>query len=189
MSSWVDDKERYEQMARAIDPAIRLTTKDGWFWKVIAWILFIITFGQFKRERFLEDFATTIGPIQAYPRSYSSIYEGTLVHEGRHTKQARWFGLGIHPWVGLPFMAIAYLLLPIPAGLAYLRYRLELDADRAKWKWMMESGYSADQVLDRAQRFAETVSSSAYAWAWPKPWAVKGFLREANKVVSEYETA
>lgn len=184
--SWVDDKERYEQIAKTIDPAVRLTTKDGWFWKAIAWILFVVTFGQFKRERFLEDFATTIGPIQAYPRSYPRLYEGTVVHESRHVRQFRWFGLGLHPWVGLPLMALSYLLLPLPLGLAYLRYALELDADRAKWKWMLERGEDPQSVLDRAESFAETVSGSAYGWAWPRPWALRGFRKAAEKTIGNH---
>lgn len=183
--SWVNDKERYQAIARKIDSSVRLTTKDGWIWKAIAWILFIVTFGKFKRERFLENFATTLGPVQAYPRSWPALREGTLVHESRHTHQARWFGLGIHPWVGLPLMGLFYLLLPLPLGLAYFRYRLELDADRAKWKFWLAGGRTPDEVRARAKKFAETITGVAYAWSWPRKWAVRGFLKAAEKVIEE----
>lgn len=183
--SWVKDKERYQAIARKIDSSVKLTTKDGWIWKAIAWFLFIITFGRFKRKRFLENFATTLGPIQAYPRSWPRLREGTLVHESRHTRQARWFGFGIHPWVGLPLMGLFYLLLPLPVGLAYFRYRLELDADRAKWKFWLSVGKKPDLIRRRAREFAETITSAAYAWSWPRGLVVKGFLKAAEKVISE----
>jgi len=181
--SWINDKERYQGIANSIDPSVKLMTKDGWIWKAIAWCLFIITFGVFKRKRFLEHFATTLGPIQAYPRNWPYLTEGIIVHESRHTRQARWFGFGLHPWIGLPIMALAYLLIPLPLGFAYLRYKLELDADRATWKFWIAQGRTPDEIRKRATRFAQIVASSAYGWAWPKKWVIKGFLEAAERVI------
>lgn len=184
---WTSDKERLEELAHDIDPAIRLTTKNGWFWKAIAWILFIITFGRFKREMFLEEFATTIGPIQAYPEAWSAAQvEGALPHEGRHTRQARAFGLFLHPWVGLPPMAVAYLLLPLPMGFAVCRAWLELDADRCRWRVMLAQGAEPDHVRERAASFAETVSGAAYAWSMPAADIKAWFLGEAEKVIADH---
>jgi len=186
--SWVDNKDHYDQITRSIDPAIRLTTKDGWIWKTIAWILFIVTFGKFKREEFLTHYATTLGPMQAYPVEWPSLNEGMLVHEGRHTKQARWFGLGIHPWAGLPFMAVAYVLLFFPIGLALFRYLLELDADKAKWRYMLETGQGdEDYIRRRAMDFAEKVSGAPYGWSWPRKWVVSGFMAAAEKIITEHK--
>lgn len=184
--SWVDDIERYRALAVSQDPAARLTTKDGWFWRALAWVLLLLSFGTFSRRRFLTEFATTIGPIQAYPREWGSIRESTVVHEGRHVRQARWFGLGIHPWVGLPVMALVYLLLPLPVLLAYGRYRLELDASVAEWRYALSHGKaSPTAVMLDASDFAETVSSSAYLWAWPESWTRRGFRRAAEAVLRE----
>ena len=184
--SWVDKKEEYEKIIHSIDKSIILTTKDHWFWKVISWVLFIITFGKFSREMFLKRFATTIGPIQAYPKEYPYLSKAILVHESRHTRQARWFGLGIHPWVGLPFMMIAYLFLIFPIGLAPFRYLLELDADKASWKYLLKNKIvDEDYILKRAKAFAEKVSGAPYAWAWPKKYVRNGFMKAAKKVISE----
>ena len=185
--SWTKDKERLEKLARDIDPAVRLTTKNGWVWKAIAWILFVITFGQFKRETYLERFATTLGPIQGYPESWRvASVENTLIHESRHTQQARAFGLFIHPWVGLPLMFLTYILLPLPLGLAVFRAWLELDADRYRWRILLMKGADPDDIRERAESFANTVSSAAYAWSLPASWTRKWFLKEAEKAIAAH---
>lgn len=184
--TWVDKKEQYEEIVNGIDGSIKLTTKDGWFWKFISWVLVIVTFGKFTRKMFLTQYATTIGPIQAYPKEFPSLSEAILVHESRHTKQARWFGLGIHPWIGLPFMAIAYVFLFFPIGLALFRYLLELDADKASWKYLLKNKMvSDDYIRVRANRFAEKIAGSPYALAWPKKFVVKGFKKAAEKIIKE----
>lgn len=184
--SWTDDKESLEALAHDIDPAVCLTTKNGWLWKAVATILFILSFGKFKRERFLESFATTFGPLQAYPESWSaSQVSHTLVHESRHTRQARAFGFGIHPWVGLPLMFLTYCLLPLPIGLAVFRVWLELDADRYRWRVLLRAGIPASYIRQRAREFAETVSSAAYMWSLPASWTVKWFEQEAEKAIAE----
>lgn len=187
--SWTEKRDRYQSLARTIDPSVIITTKDHWFWSALAWALCIITLGLGMRpRRFLEDFATTIGPVQAYPRQWKNLREAIIVHESQHTRQARLFGLGIHPWVGLLPMAVTYLLLPIPVLLSYFRYRLELDADRASWTHLLRTGQAdGQQIYRRAERFSHTVSSGAYGWAWPKGWARKGFREQAQKTITRHE--
>jgi hypothetical protein len=186
--TWTGDKERLEKLAKGIDSSVRLTTKDSWFWKAIALILFLITLGQFKRERFIKSFATTIGPIQAYPSTWpAGSVERVLVHESRHTQQARKFGLGIHPWVGLPFMAIFYLLLPLPVFFAVFRCWMELDASRFSWRHMLKNGAPDHWIRYKADSFAKKVSGAPYAWSLPRSWAVKWFKGEAEKVIAEHK--
>lgn len=186
--SWVDRKDELETKARQIDPAVHLTTKDGWFWKALAAILLVLSFGTFKRERFLERFATTIGPLQAYPREWSAAQVAhVLIHESRHTRQFRVCGFFIHPWVGVPLMALIYGLLPLPAGLAVFRAWLELDADRYRWRVLLEQGKTPpDWIRRRAESFAMTVSGPSYIWSLPRPWLEKWFRRAAEKVIAEH---
>jgi hypothetical protein len=180
MSGWVHDKSRLTRLAREIDSAARITTKDGWFWRALAWLLQPLI----AREKFLNDFATTIGPLQGYPRHWPiDFVERALVHESRHTRQARWFSLGIHPWAGLPIMGIMYILLPIPIGLAWIRYRLELDADRASWRHQLRRGATAAEIMLRAARFATIVASRKYGWSVPGRWARWGFKRAAKRLI------
>ena len=85
---WVQDKDYLSWKARKIDPAAKLTTKNGKFWHFLAWLLSVL--GIMSEKSFLEGFATTIGPIQAYPESWPYyVVDQLLVHESRHTKQAR----------------------------------------------------------------------------------------------------
>jgi len=188
--SWVDDRERYQALARRFDPAVRLVVKEGWFWAALAWILCIVTFGGIRPRSFLRDYATTIGPIQAYPRAWASLDTRLLVHEARHVRQCRACGAMIHPWVGLPIYFLLYILLPIPLGLAWFRYWFELDADRASWRWWLtEGGAAAEQVRLRAQTFGGKVGGSSYGWPWPRGWVAQGFSRAVETTIEEVRRA
>jgi len=191
--SWTAKKAELQEIARKQHPSVILTTKDSWFWKAVGWLLQIVTFGVMNRAKFLTKFATTLGPVQAYPAEWKTVEVRTLVHESRHTAQASFFGwfvpvIGwvctakLRPWVGLPLMAVFYGLL-LPVGFNWFRYRMELDADKASWKYMMEhEGWDLIAVHARAKRFAETVGSWNYGHPVWKSWAVWGFKRAANKL-------
>lgn len=185
--SWLDARGQLQLQATKLDRHAKLVVKQGWFWTTVAWLLFIVTFGAFNRQAFLDRFATTIGPYIAIPASWSAeAVQDLLAHEARHVTQSRWFGFGIHPLIGVPFMALAYLLLPLPLGLSWVRFRLELDADVASWKALKQAFPLAarDAVMPRAIRFSETVSSAAYGWAWPKTWCKARFVAAAEKVLA-----
>lgn len=189
-ASWLNKKKELQTYARSIDKAIILTDKSSWFWTAVAWLLFIISFGKSDRERFLKSFATTLGPVQAYPSTWSAdSVKRVIAHEGRHTIQARWFGLWISPWVGLPFMGLAYALLPIPAGLAYFRFKLELDAEKFSWRWNLKEGLiTEDEVSWRAATFAATVSGVDYLYPWPQAWVMDAFDEAAGEVLAEWSS-
>lgn len=183
--SWTADRVRLQAVAHQIDKSVRLYTKDNWFCKLLAAVLMVITFGGMKYRVFLENFATTIGPLQFYPAAWSTeTVERVVIHESRHTRQARWFGLWIHPWVGLPLYAVLYLLLFLPIGLAFFRCYFEMDAMRFELRECFKKGiYSKEQVLERGTRFGNTVCSGKYGWALPKTWGVGMFERAAEEVI------
>lgn len=186
-TGWLEQRQRLSELAKRFDPASRLTSKDGWFWRVLARALPLATFGGLSTHAFLHEVATTLGPIQAYPSCWTAAaVERVLVHEARHTRQFRWFGLGVSPWLGLPLMALSYLLLPLPLGLAYVRYRLELDADRASWQHQLRQGATPERVRARALQFADRVASGAYGWSWPRELARRGFAHAAERVIAEH---
>jgi hypothetical protein len=188
--SWVTEKERLQDQVRVLDPAIRLTTKNGWFWKALAWLLFVLTFGQFKREAFLTNFATTIGHIQAYPEEWDAVtVERVMWHEGRHTRQMRVCGFGIHPMAGLPIMGVLYGLVPFPVLGAFFRAWFELDADSFAWRHALATGsMNAATIRWRAQAFAETISGPAYFWSVWRGLAVWWFVRKAEQVIAEHSS-
>lgn len=207
--SWIDERVRYDEIAEGIEPAVVLRTKDAWGWTA-AWIglLVLVTLAslgvgtyfflrRMGRRTFLERYATTLGPVQGYPRRFARLSRRLLVHECRHTRQCAnlaWFVpvLGWVPWrrwravVGLLPMALVYGLLPFPILLCYGRYRLELDADRAAYRWMLRNGYRVAAVRGRSRHFAARVSSGAYLWCWPAPLVRRGFARAVDAELAAY---
>lgn len=184
--SWVPDRPYYQRLASSEDGAARVVVKEGWFWHLLGYLLHGVTFGAMSHRTFMERYATTVGPLQAYPRGWPRLRDSMIVHESRHTKQARWHGLWTHPWVGLPLFAISYLLLPLPAGLAWLRYKFELDADRAGFSYAVRNrqdhGRSLQALLKRAHQRADQLSGPQYGWAWPRRWARSGYEKMALEV-------
>jgi hypothetical protein len=194
--SWTRDKDRLEAIAREIDSSIRLHTKDNFVSKFIAWTLFLVTFGKLDRERFLKDFATTLANHHFYPEGWGSWpVELTIIHEARHTKQFRWFGLGIHPLVGLVPMGICYLLIFLPVFLALPRLFLEIDADKFAWRMraraedvpLIDGSTLAESILRSAERRSKLLSGAAYAWSTPEFIARFFYMRAARSVISEWQ--
>lgn len=168
---------------------MRIQTKDVWIWKTLGVLAAAATFGGISYRRFLDEFATTLGPLQGYPASWSAErVEAILVHEARHTRQARLCGLGLHPWLGLPVFAVLYLALPFPLGFAWLRVLFEIDADRAGWRHALARGATPDQIRQRARGFGRVVCSGAYGWSLPPRFGVRLFERAAERVISERAT-
>jgi hypothetical protein len=198
--SWIDDREQYQAIAAKIDPAATLFTKDHWVWTA-AWIgLIVITLGLaaigMPLKKFLERYATTLGPFHGYPSAWPALSKRLLVHECRHTTQfvfAGWFvpvlgwffGRKVRAVCGLLPMAVVYGLVIFPIGLALGRWLLELDADRTSWRWAIRNGFGAGWVRERAARFGRQVCGGPYLWAWVLG-GVGVFERSAEKVICEY---
>ena len=182
--SWTDELVRYQTIARRIEPAAKLVTKDSWFWRALAYVVHGVTFGGTTRKEFLEDYSTTIGPLIAIPGSNASVREGLLVHEANHAADMRKASFGLHPWAGLPLYGIAYLLVFLPLGLAWARYRLELRADTAEWRYELARGQiSVEALRERAAYRGESLRGGAYGYAWP--WAVRGYKQRVEAVIKE----
>lgn len=180
--SWTKQKQRLQKFAQQYDKSIILVTKNSWFWHALAAILAF--FHIQTKEQFLKHYATTIGPVQAYPEEWLvSSVEETLVHESEHTHQCRMFGFMIHPWVGLPFMGIFYLLIFFPILLAYARYRMELGAEKVRLEWMLDNNIPTIGVLTRAEHFAEAVASWRYGKSMPSTIVHRGFRKMAEKII------
>jgi hypothetical protein len=185
--SWTDDHARLEAIARAIEPSVRLVPKEGAFWRAVGVLAAGATFGGIGLRTFLDDYATAIGPLQGYPRHWSAAHvESLLVHEARHTRQARWCGFGLHPWLGLPVFAALYVALPFPSGAALLRFWFELDADRAAWRHALACGATPEQVRVRAAEFAARVCSGHYGWPIPRRMGVAWFARAAETEIAAH---
>ena len=134
--------------------------------------------------------AIAIGPLVLLPRKW---LEGgdprpTIVHECAHVRQYRWCGLGIHPWVGVPIFFLLYGLVLFPVLLAWARYRLELAAYEAEWRfwWCMwdDKKTGADWLRgSEFERVTNHISGLPYFFAVPRCWARWGFRRKLEKVL------
>jgi hypothetical protein len=157
---------RYDELVRALQaeiPGFRIVRKDrSRFQRAIHWGLVAITFGAMRA--YLASYQTTIGrtvyvtadwderdPLDRYV---------ILRHEAVHLRQFR-------RWT-LPGMALLYLLLPLPLGLAWCRARFEQEA-------YAESIRAAAEVWGPARpadpayraRILEQFVGPSYGWMWP----------------------
>jgi hypothetical protein len=197
-SSWTQSAEEYVRLAQSVAGVSVVTHKNGRFWRLVAWSLFVVSLGRFARQSFLEDFASTLGPVQAYPHHWIELPHRLIVHEARHTRQfllagwlvpvLGWLGPRVRVWAGLLPVALIYGFFPMPIFFAWGRYRLELDADSYSWKVALERGWmSPDEVRQRAGRFADTISSWAYLKTWPATWTRRAFERRAEEIIRAWE--
>lgn len=88
------------------------------------------------------------GPIGAY----REIIEHELVHVAQWR---RW-------WILFP---LSYLLLPLPIGMAWCRWRWEREA----YLVQIRAGATVDAVVDTLWR--------RYGWPWPRAWMRRWFWR------------
>ena len=172
--SWVDKKDEYQAIARKIEPSVRIVTKDAWIWRVAGWILTVVTFGKMKSKTFLSKYATTLGPWLAFPREWTVLDDKILVHEAQHARQQRYFGLWIHPIVGIPLFGLTYIVLLLPTGLSIFRVLFEINADMRAVRFALDNGSNEAWARFRAKEFGETVSSAHYYWPL---WLVSGPVR------------
>jgi hypothetical protein len=143
---------------------------DIWHQRAIARLLRLVTFG--GQSAYLERYVTTLWRTVYVPPDWGArtIEErwATLRHELVHVRQFERWG---------PLMVVAYLLLPLPLGLAWCRMRFERAAyEESLRAWHEIGGRPACERL-RAHVIAQFVSG-AYGWMWPFPRAVERWFDE-----------
>jgi hypothetical protein len=176
---------RYEdylaELRREI-PGFTIVRKDtSRFQRAIDRALRIVTFGQMTT--YLDSFQTTIGKtVYVTPdwdeRDADDRYV-TMRHEAVHLRQFR-------RWT-LPGMALFYILLPVPMGLAYFRMRFEREAyaetiRAAAEVWGRE--YAAGAEL--RERVIAAFTGPAYGWMWPFRSALNRWYDQTLQELDEY---
>lgn len=177
---WELRRDELTRYARGFDPSAILLPHSHWLWVTI------LTFAPWIP---VNQYAMTVGPIVGIPDEWSAARARRAIpHEvAGHVRQFRWFGFFLHPWAGLPLMALFYGVLFFPIGLAYFRYRLERHAEAQSWRELLKSGdMHLDDVFERAEDFAVTVSSWAYLKPWPRALIARGLRKEADRIVNRY---
>lgn len=136
--------------------------------RAIHYVLFAVTLGRMRT--YLDSFQTTIGKTIYVTADWDELPSDqryvTMRHEAIHLRQFR-------RWT-LPGMALAYIFLPLPLGLAWFRAYFEREA-------YAETVRAASEVWGRAYvatpQFRSTIVqqfiSSSYGWMWPFPRAME----------------
>jgi hypothetical protein len=138
---------------------VKIYSKDKkykFLWKVIHYILLILTFG--KMNKFYSRYTTTIGnsiffhagwtPDDANASSYV-----TLKHEYKHVLDYR--------KEGLVKMGFKYLFLPFPIKFARCRYKYERKAYLEGFKAIIELGFTP-----KIEKYVDILTGPEYLWAW-----------------------
>ena len=164
-----DRLDRLLDEMRAEFPRLRIIPKpESRFQRAIHKLLIVISFGQMRD--YLDGYHTTVGQRiyvtgdwdqKSRDRKYL-----VLRHELVHVRQFR-------RW-SLPVMAILYLLLPLPVGLAWFRAHFEKQAYAESIRGAAEL-YGIDHV--KAGEFREDIISQftgpSYGFMWPFRRAVE----------------
>ncbi len=172
------DEARYDALLdqiRAEFPRFRMIEKRAsLLQRSIGAALALLTFG--RQRAYLDRYVTTLGSRVYLPdgwdrRSADDRYV-TLRHERVHLRQFR-------RW-SFPVMAVAYLLLPLPLGLAWCRMRFERAAYEETLRAAAEV-HGAAVLCDAAfrERIVEQFTSGAYGWMWPFRRAVERWYDRA----------
>ena len=181
----MEASERYNILLKSLtDSGVVIEPKASkWYWKVLAGVLWVISFGQIK---FLDTSTTTIGTIIGTPSTWHTYTDAekyeTLLHEQVHIAQYKRFGFG-NAWVGIIPVGFAYLFLPFPVGLAYCRAKLEQEGYEESIRAIMQlRGLNA--VLQSKTFFISQFTSANYLWMWPFASNVEKWFNAAVKRIA-----
>lgn len=144
-----------DPFSRAIDRALRVITLGG-------------------QSAYMTRYTTVIGRTIYLPTRWEAMSDVdrliVLRHEAVHLRQFARYGL-----VGT---SLIYLLPIFPVGLAAGRAFIEWEAYRETLRATAElRGIEAAASPELERYLVEQFTSAAYAWMWPFPGHVRGFIR------------
>lgn len=148
---------------RAEIPGFRIVRKDrSPMHRVIHHALRVLTFG--KMTDYLDGYQTTIGRTVYVTADWESWAAderyATLRHEAVHLRQFRRYTL--------PGMALLYVFLPLPVGLAWFRARFEQEAYAESIRAAAEIwGPDYPRSASYRARILEQFTGPSYGWMWP----------------------
>lgn len=172
-----DAEARYQRLLRDLRAEFPrfclLRKREDREQRTIHWLLLLLTFGQMRS--YLHGYQTTIGQrvyvTDGWERLPAVERWATLRHEAVHLRQFRRYGL-----LG---MALLYLLVPLPAGLAYFRMRLEREAYEETLRAIYEArGAAALMEPCLKSHIVAQFTGPSYGWMWPFPRAVSRWYDE-----------
>lgn len=180
----MDDKATLKELLEELkNDGVRIVVKEGKFWRALHWVVFLATFG--GNRNFLTGYYTTIGPWVGVPQGWEHRRTqdriATLKHEHVHVKQARALGLG-SAVAGLPLFFLLYVVLPLPIGLAYFRWRFERVAYVVGIN--VKVGYRPKDRAHEIDNAVRQMTSGKYGWTWPFKKSVRSYFEKHVDVPS-----
>lgn len=122
-------EERYKALLETANTQYGLVVEDKttrWYWRWIGKLLTLLSLGNLD---FMGSFNTTLGNRVGTVPGWESQSAGykyyTLLHEVEHMRQYKAAGFG-NLWLGFVISGFAYIFLPFPVGVAYVRARMEM---------------------------------------------------------------
>jgi hypothetical protein len=158
----VDIRIRLAELKSTLEEAgVVVRRKDRvWHQRLADLALRALTFG--GQSQYVSHYATTIGSTIYVPpdwEEWSPVEQWELLrHEAVHIAQFDRYGF-------VP-MAIAYLFLPLPVGLAWCRMKLEREAYEETMRARFELE-GAPGLITLRKVILQRFSSADYAWMWP----------------------
>jgi hypothetical protein len=157
---------RYDALVEALraeHPGFRIVRKDhSRLHRAIHVALIAVTFGRMRS--YLDSFQTTIGRTVYVTPDWDDWSPDrryvTLRHEAIHLRQFRRFTL--------PGMALLYILLPLPMGLAWFRAYFEKEAYAESIRAAAEV-WGKDVAMSSSYRshIIQQFTGASYGWMWP----------------------
>jgi hypothetical protein len=157
---------RYDALVETLRvefPGFRIVRKDhSPLHRAIHYALCALTFG--RMTSYLDAFQTTIGRTVYVTADWAAWDPDrryvTLRHEAVHLRQFRTYSL--------PGMAVLYVLLPLPMGLAWFRARFEQAAYAESIRAAAEVWGDAYPRRAEYRRYViAQFTGAAYGWMWP----------------------
>ncbi|MDP3278985.1 MAG: hypothetical protein Q8Q09_27580 [Deltaproteobacteria bacterium] len=161
-------------LARCEAMGVRIVQKDGfWHQRWIDQALRVVTLGGMRS--YMTEYVTTLGRGIFVPRDWAERSAGdrweVLEHELVHVAQFERFG-----WV---LMALIYLLLPFPMGLAYGRARLEWEAYAVSLRCIAQrEGIEAARSPAVAAHMVRRFAGPDYGFMWPFESSVRRWIAD-----------
>lgn len=163
-----------DEMGAGERPVRVVKKSEEWHQRAAAKALWALTFG--GQRTYLSHYVTTLGHTIYVPDDFDAWPPDrawqTLRHELVHVRQFERYG-----WV---LMILFYGILPLPAGLAFFRARLEWEAYTETLRAIAESeGLEAARDPALHAQIIERFTGPDYGWMWPFPRMVQRWIDAA----------
>jgi hypothetical protein len=170
-----DDASAADLALAAVEATMRhkgvrvLRKSSAWHQRAIDRLLRVLSFG--RASGYASRYVTTLGRRIYVPDDWAARPAWQRVeilrHELVHVRQFERYGF-------VP-MTLAYLLLPLPIGLAWCRAALEKEAYAESLRAAFERG-GAEAALAMKPELVDRFTGPDYLWMWPFPRAIERWV-------------